>query len=369
MINSKNILICPLEWGLGHACRMIPVAKRLHEMNNNIFIGAGENLLLLFKYELPGLKYIPFPGFRMKYSGHLPQYLVVFLKIPSIIYHVIREHYRLKRIIIEHSIDIVISDNRFGLWNKNTKSVYVTHMPRIPFPAFFRFMEPIGVLLHRYIIKKYSICLIPDLPGELNVAGRLSHNVILPGNVRYVGILSRFIGINPAGSIITEKPDYCAVLLSGPEPQKEIFKQKVTKILIRKSRPAIIFEGKPEKTIKVYESQNIVYYNHLTASEMKKLILGCKSIIIRPGYTSVMELLSLNRSALLVPTPGQTEQEYLASYLSEKGWFTSTPQKNINQDTDISGGEGNWPPEIMKESLELLDKALKELLEDKHTEI
>ena len=140
MNKVKNILICPLEWGLGHAARMIPLARKLREMNNNIIIASGEEHLALFRTELPGLTYINFSGFRPGYSRYFPQYMTLLLKTPLLLYHIILEHFRLKKIIREHSIDIVISDNRFGLWNKEITTVYVTHMPLIPFPGPVRFL-------------------------------------------------------------------------------------------------------------------------------------------------------------------------------------------------------------------------------------
>ena len=190
--NNQNILICPLEWGLGHASRMIPLARRLCEMNNNIFLVQGKIILSFFRNELPGLTYIDFPGFKPGYSRLLPQYIPLLLQTPVMLYHIIAEHFRLKKIVKEYKIDIVISDNRFGLWNKKIKTVYVTHMPLIPFPGFFKIFEFIGIFLHRIIIKQYSYCFIPDLPGEINLSGRLSHLHNLPDNVRYIGILSRF---------------------------------------------------------------------------------------------------------------------------------------------------------------------------------
>ena len=192
MNTRHNILICPLEWGLGHAARMIPMARKLLDMNQNVFIASGEEHLNLFRKELPGLTYIDFPGFKPGYSRYLPQYIPLLFKTPLLLFHIIREHYRLKRIISDYSIDIVISDNRFGLWNRKIRTAYITHMPLIPFPKPFQFLEFIGIRLHRFIIRKYSLCFIPDLPGEINLTGRLSHGIRLPENVRYIGILSRF---------------------------------------------------------------------------------------------------------------------------------------------------------------------------------
>jgi hypothetical protein len=361
-----NILICPMEWGLGHAARMIPIAGKLLEMNNNIFIGSGEGHFSLFRNELTGLSYIKFTGFKPGYSRFLPQYIFLLLKTPLLLYHIIAEHFRLKKIIREHDIDIVISDNRFGLWNRKVTTVYVTHMPLIPLPEPLRFLEFFGVLLHRYIIKKYSFCFIPDLPGELNVSGRLSHGINLPDNVRFTGILSRFItpGLSPCETPI--KFQHNTVILSGPEPQREILKQKLASLLKEHDTPTVILEGRPDKTREIVRSGSIFYYTHLPASEMKEMITGSDSIITRSGYTTIMELISLNCTALLIPTPGQTEQEYLADYLSGKEWFSAISQGKIKEGFSLPSTKAVWTGEIIEQSNLLLKEAIKELLEKQH---
>lgn len=366
MNKSYNILICPLEWGLGHATRMIPIAKALRDMNNNIIIGSGDEHLALFRKEIPGLSYLSFSGFRPGYSRYLPQYLSMFLKTPLLLYHIVREHLVLKKIIREHSVDIVISDNRFGLWNRKITSVYVTHMPLIPFPKPFRFLEFSGILLHRFIIKKYSLCFIPDLPGDLNVSGRLSHGLKLPGNVRYTGILSRFNTNGQSDEVKIASFQHNTVILSGPEPQRGILKQKLTDILKDKLPITIILEGNPDKENGPVKSGNITYINHLLTPEMKEIISGSQSIITRSGYTTIMDLISLNCSALLIPTPGQTEQEYLAEYLSGKGWFYILSQNQIEVGINLPSTMADWTGEIIKQSNYLMERALMELLEKQH---
>jgi spore coat polysaccharide biosynthesis predicted glycosyltransferase SpsG len=365
---SKNILICPLEWGLGHAARMIPMAVKLREMNNNVIIASGEEHLSLLRTELPGLSYICFPGFKPVYSKFLPQYLSLLFKVPLLLYHIVAEHHKLKKIIAENNIDIIISDNRFGLWNKNITSVYITHMPLIPFPAKLKILEPVGVLLHRKIIKKYSLCFIPDLRGDLNLSGRLSHGIKLPDNVRYIGILSRF---NDIGHIVNDyhiKSKHNTVILSGPEPQKEILKQKLVALLKQDKIPTIIFEGKPSHGGEIAGIANITFYRHLPALQMKEIIQESECIITRSGYTTIMELVSMNRSALIIPTPGQTEQEYLAEYLSEKGWFNTVSQSEIKEGIQLHKSKIMWQDEINRQSSILLNKALNELLEKQHKE-
>jgi len=364
--NSLNILICPLEWGLGHAARMIPLARKLKEMNHNVIIASGEEHLSLFRDEIPGLSYIGFPGFKPGYSRFFPQYLAMFFKIPLLLYHIISEHNKLKSLIKIHSIDIVISDNRFGLWNKQTTSVYITHMPLIPFPKSLKFLEPAGVFLHRIIIKKYSLCFIPDLPGDLNLSGRLSHGIRLPYNVRYIGILSKF---NSSPSALNKNPVNFAhntVILSGPEPQREILKQKLMALFKESDPRTVLFEGKPGKSGVSSRNGNITFYGHLSSPGMKKVIESSESIIARSGYTTIMELVSLNCSALLIPTPGQTEQEYLADYLSEKGWFYKIAQDDIKRGISLHPVKHLWQDEINSQSTSLLTVALKELLEKEH---
>jgi len=363
---NYNILICPLEWGLGHAARMIPVARILRDMNHNVIIGSGEEHLSFFRNELPGLMFIEFRGFKPVYSRVFPQYLALLLKTPILLYHIILEHFQLKRIIRDHSIDIVISDNRFGLWNRNVTTAYVTHMPLIPFPKPFRFLEFIGILLHRAVIKKYSLCFIPDLPGEFNVSGRLSHGINLPKNVRYIGILSR-LSANFSSPPASGKFEHNTVVLSGPEPQRDILKQKLIRLLKNKKPDTVMLEGKPGITKIINKSGNITFYNHLQASEMEEIIKDSNGIISRSGYSTIMELISLNCSALLIPTPGQTEQEYLAEHLSEKGWFSTISQSKINGDITLPLNKAVWSVEIIEESRILLSTALKELLEYQHS--
>jgi hypothetical protein len=344
---------------------MIPVAARLLEMGHKVVIGSGEDHIEFFRSEIPGIKCISFPGFKPSYSGILPQWLALLFKTPRLIYHSIREHCVLKGIIRDNNIDIVISDNRLGLWNRKIKSVYFTHLLRIPFPKPFRLVEFTGVLLHREIIKRYDYCYIPDLPGELNISGRLSHGLRLPGNARYIGILSRFSYLSGTGNGAPVKGRYNCVILSGPEPQRTILKRKLLPFLSYREPVTVFLEGKPGKEASVSSNDKIIFLNHLVAPEMKELITGSQSIITRSGYTTIMELISLGCSALLIPTPGQTEQEYLASCLAEKEWFKVLAQKKISSDLTFASVKPSWPEEINTQSKALFDKELGELLSDK----
>ncbi|MCX6332798.1 MAG: glycosyltransferase [Bacteroidia bacterium] len=365
MKTIQNILICPLEWGLGHAARMIPLAVRLRGMNYNVIIGTGKEHQALFLSEIPGITCIDFPGFKPGYSKFLPQYISLLLKTPILLYHIISEHVRLRKIIRENDIDIVMSDNRFGLWNNTVITVYITHQIRIPFPRALHLFEFIGISLHRALIKRFSYCFIPDLPGELNLSGRLSHGIKLPANASYIGILSRFTDmISVPGNNPVSAP-YNTVILSGPEPQRSILRKKLVTVLKNREPKTVILGGKPDKVSSMTQSENIIYYNHLPAAAMKELLAGSDTIFTRSGYTTIMELTSLNRSAILIPTPGQTEQEYLAGYLLKKGWFTCLLQKDLKDRLPDAIALNIPGSDIIPESRLLLNAALNILLKDK----
>ncbi len=363
-MKNHHILICPLEWGLGHAARMIPLAKKLAGRGDNVFIGAGEEHLSLFRTEMPGLTYINFPGFRPGYSRYFPSWLVMFCKIPALVYHLIREHSELKKIIRDNSIDIVVSDNRFGLWNKDVTTAYVTHQLRIPFPKPFGFAEIIGIMFQRAIIRKYNFCFIPDLPGETNISGRLSHGMKLPANARYIGLLSRFSDIPPAADG-SSGFRHNTVILSGPEPQRSILKQKLEILLRDQEPPTVFLGGRPGNGDEMIRTGSIISYSHLGNAQMCETLKTSDCIISRSGYTTIMELISLGCTALLIPTPGQTEQEYLAVYLEEKGWFRTVSQKNIGTAVLASSKSIFNGKEMMDQSRKLFEEAITALSEHK----
>jgi len=347
---------------------MVPVARKLQQMDHNVIIGSGEEQLSFFREELPNLKYIDFPGFKPRYSRFFPQYLVLLFKIPVLLYHIAAEHQRLKRIIKDNNIDIVISDNRFGLWSRQVTTVYITHQLLIPFPEKFRFLEAYGRMLHNKIIKKFSFCFVPDLPGDINLSGRLSHGFRIQENVRYIGILSRFENTNDSPSGNPLNTSHNTVLLSGPEPQREILKQKLTAILKNKEPKTVIFEGKPGIEGEIPPVGNITFIRHLPPDRMKEIIKSSDLIISRSGYTTIMELVSLKCTALIIPTPGQTEQEYLAEYLTGKGWFSTISQNELTDNLQLSNIGLPLPAGIVSQSESLLRNALEELLEQYHKE-
>ncbi len=357
MKTQYRILICPLEWGLGHAGRCIPLAIALKRRGHEIIFAAGEKHLTFLKGEFPDAGFVLFPGFNPSYSRILPMWMAMSVKSPCLLFHIIREHFGLNRVVREHKIDVVISDNRFGLWNSGVKSVYMTHQLRIKFPKWTLFAEPLIASIHKWFIKKYDYCLVPDLPGDINITGELSHGSRLSREARFIGLLSRFTEISfSVEESVKRHKDYLLLMLSGPEPQKSVFKNRIIDILKDRDVDLVILGADPGGET-AYTS-SFTYYKHLPDVEIRNLIIGSRAVITRSGYTTVMELISLGKTALLVPTPGQTEQEYLAKTLGEKGWFVTVKQNEIDNTINVDLPDPSWPDSLIAQSRRLLNDAL-----------
>lgn len=321
-----NIIISPLDWGLGHAVRIIPIIRFLMKNNHKIFIAANNSSTLLLKKEFPELTYLKLKPYNIKYSLRINNSVKILLQTHKIIFTAIYEHFYLKKAIKKFNIDIVISDNRYGFFSKRKHSIFITHQisPKIPFKS--NIFEKILYRIHKIFILNFNKCLIPDFEDENNISGELSHKYPLPKNTKFIGILSDF-------NTPSEKENYkydLAAIISGPEPQRTVFEKKLKETLINTDIKTAIISGKPDINIIKKTNDNITIFSHLKRKKMQQIILESKTIICRSGYTSVMDLVRLNKKAIFVPTPGQTEQEYLASFLNEKYKFTTIKQKDIN---------------------------------------
>ena len=321
---QKRVLVAPLEWGLGHATRCIPLITTLLELGCEVLICAEGGARALLEKEFPRLSFLPLRGYRMRYSRKaywLPAKL--FLQFPKMMSSIRNERCWLKKAISEHKIDAVISDNRFGLHDPSVPCIYITH--QLTIKTGNRFTEWLAQKIHYHFINKYKECWVPDTAGEVNLAGALSHPTRLPRiPVRYIGPLSRF------EKITVQKKYELAVIISGPEPQRTIFEDLLLDQLAAYTGNVLFVRGLPgNSTIKTSSNPNVEMQDHLSAAELNKAIQGSDMIISRSGYTTVMDLAKLEKPAILIPTPGQKEQEYLAKALMVKGIFYCVDQDSF----------------------------------------
>lgn len=316
---GKNILICPLNWGLGHATRCVPIIKDLTNQGNKVIIAADEGPLAFLQKEFPDHEFIKFPGFSPKYSRSNTQVFRMMRAFPGALRDFRRDHKTVESIVKNYNIDTVISDNRFGCWSKQAHSVFMTHQLHIQVPKVWKWSTPIINLFNNSYIKKYDEVWVPDVEDEPSLGGKLSHPVLNGVNTKYIGHLSRFSSDNQS---FTEKTNKFLVILSGPEPQRTMFENIVLKQARETKDNILILRAKPDSSELVRDvPDNVSMFNHVDDDMFVKLVNSAEIIICRGGYSSLMDLKALGRTAFLVPTPGQTEQEYLARHLSKKqGW-------------------------------------------------
>ncbi|HMU08571.1 MAG TPA: glycosyltransferase [Ferruginibacter sp.] len=324
-INNPVILVAPMDWGLGHTTRCIPIITSLLARNCSVIIAASGPGRILLQKEFPGLLCLDLRGYDIHYSrkrSRLP--FTLFAQFPKLISTIYTEHRWLKKIVTQYSIAAVISDNRMGMFHRSIPCIYLTHQLNIK--TGNRFTERIAQKTHYWFINKFSQCWVPDTPDENNLAGELSHPVNMPHvPVKYMGPLSRFKNYS------TEKKYDVAFILSGPEPQRTIFEELILKELSGYGIRAVLVRGITDPVItKETDSPYLKIHNSLGQEQLNRIILESECVIGRCGYSTIMDLVKLHKKALLVPTPGQTEQEYLAEYLSGKKIFCSAVQEDFS---------------------------------------
>lgn len=260
----------------------------------------------------------------MKYSRAKNRlWMKLLFQIPKIILKINQENKWLKKTIDRYKPDAIISDNRFGMYSKKVPSIYITHQLFIK--TGNPFTEKMAQKIHHYFIRKYAQCWVPDYK-ENGLAGKLSHPDKIPSNAIYIGALSRFQPLET-----THKKYDLLISISGPEPQRSIFEKIVLSQLNHFSGSALVVRGLPSATEIISSPNSLVkIVNHLVAEDFNKALEQSEIVISRSGYTSIMDLVKLNKKAILIPTPGQTEQEYLAQYLLEKKLFYSIEQEKFS---------------------------------------
>ncbi len=313
------MLITPLDWGLGHATRCIPVIRAFLQKGWEVIIAGDGSSLELLQKEFPDLTFYTLPGYNVRYRFK-NMHLNILFQFPKIVIAALKENFAVREIIRTHQINLLISDNRFGCFSKRVKSIFITHQVNIQ--VGFRPFEKIVNYFNHRIICKFDECWIPDV-SSVRLSGKLSS----PGklkNIQFIGLLSRMEKLD-----IPEQWDL-VVVLSGPEPQRSIFEKLILEQLLSLDLRTIIIQGKPGKKVHQSIDKNTKLISYATSQELNKMMCAAKLILCRSGYSSLMDLAAIGKKAILVPTPGQTEQEYLAQYLYDHGYYYFQQQQKLD---------------------------------------
>jgi uncharacterized protein (TIGR00661 family) len=332
-LRKLRVLVAPLDWGLGHATRCIPVIHELLNIGCEPVLAAEGAQAALLRMEFPDLLIIPLEGYRINYGR------TGFGTIVKMIFHsgrimeaIKKENEWLKKAVNKYSLDAILSDNRFGLYHESVPSIFITHQLRIKSP-FGNFSESFLQRRNYRYINRFTECWVPDFENDQNLAGELSHPLKKPRiPVRYVGPLSRFRMMKKEN----ENKQKILVILSGPEPQRSILENKVVSDISNFNGEATIVRGLPDNERLIPSTNTIHFYNHLSSKELSREMNEASIVISRSGYSTVMDIMEMGKKSVLVPTPGQTEQEYLAKHLSNKGLAPFLSQSNFSLERAVA---------------------------------
>lgn len=321
---TKNILVAPLNWGLGHATRCIPLIRALLAQRFKPIIASDGAALDFLKKEFPELTFLELPSYQIAYAKkgkNLKWKLLV--QSPKIVKVVYREHQLVNRWVAEHLLCGIISDNRLGCYSAKIPSVYLTHQLRVLSGNTTWFSTKI----HQFFIKKYTECWVPDIDATVNLSGKMGHTQLKNIPIKYLGVLSRF------SKKESTLQNHLLVLISGPEPQRTLLEKKLLQALQNYPEKTILIQGKvAEKQTIETPNNNLTIYNYMTSAELENTINGSEMVLCRSGYSSIMDLVCLEKKAFLTPTPGQYEQEYVAQHMKQQGFFNFAQQETFSID-------------------------------------
>jgi uncharacterized protein (TIGR00661 family) len=240
-------------------------------------------------------------------------------QLPKILEALLAEKKMVKGWVNKYNLCGIISDNRLGVRSKKVPSVFITHQLRVLTGSTTWFSSS----LHQNFIQKFDEVWIPDFADELNLSGKMGHLKNPEPNHKYIGPLSRF-----TKKELPKKYDLL-VLLSGPEPHRGKIEIQLREMLSNYKGKLLFVSGKIEAEQKKFNLDSHTYFNFMTSSQVEQAMQESALVLCRSGYSTVMDLVALNKKAFFIPTPGQFEQEYLAKRLKKAGLFPFAKQSQF----------------------------------------
>ncbi len=317
---KKRILITPLDWGLGHATRCISIIRLLLDKGHEVCIATSGLALPLLKQEFPHLSFFELPSYQARYSATLPLMMKVFLQSPYFLRVIQQEHTIIEKLVAEQGIDVILSDNRYGCYSQKAKSIFITHQLTLQMPTGLRWLQGLVNYFNHRLIRKFEVCWVPDFRTN-PITGALTHTTDV--EVTFIGMLSRF----HKREVSAPKKYDLLVLLSGPEPQRSLLEKLVLQQVKEYTGKVLLVRGLPNTNETLADVENV---NHLSSHELQAALEASSLVLARSGYTTIMDLYFLEKKAIFIPTPGQTEQEYLAKQLSERDIAFSMKQEEFD---------------------------------------
>ncbi|SHK78540.1 conserved hypothetical protein [Fibrobacter sp. UWT2] len=327
-----KVLVAPLDWGLGHATRCVPVVREFLKQGAEVELAVVRSNATLLRGFFQELRQRLAPSYNIVYPKHGYNMGLWLAKNGVHLRKVMNYEHRFAEEMVErYHYDVLVSDNRFGFYSRHAKSIYMTHQRRIAFPKVLSAFEPLGMLWHASVMKHFDEVWVPDLPDFPGYAAGLSHVNHSPVPVKYVGALSRF-----EGEILTAKSDVryrFVAVVSGVEPARTRFENLLRKALVKiPGRHAIIL-GKPSLGVKSSNEQNLDLFTHLPDDQFAAVVKNAEWVVSRGGYSTVMDMAVLGAKCIFVPTPGQYEQIILGRDLAREGYAVTIDESKLSTET------------------------------------
>jgi hypothetical protein len=289
-----------------------------------VFAGNSSQRTFIEK-TFPYIEFIHLDGYNITYSScNKFAQMGLLCQLPRLLHLIKRENTWLQRESGKLKLDGILSDNRYGLYHTRLPSIMLTHQPQV-LTGMGRISDNAVRKAHYNFLGAFNQTWIVDVQDKDNLAGTLSHPKALPENARYIGWLSQFEDNSPGNS-----NDILLVLLSGPEPARTTLADKLWRQVQNYEGKVMFVAGTDEAPSPSIIPSHIIFHKRLSGPELAPIIATAGMVVCRSGYSTIMDLVALRKKAILIPTPGQTEQQYLANTLKEKGMFYSTAQKNFD---------------------------------------
>lgn len=352
-----HVMVAPLNWGLGHAARCIPVIRYLLLKGYRVLLAGDGDSLMMLRREFPSVAYAELPSYGVKYPEDGRFFKAMIGQLPRFLKAIYDESEETDEIVRKKMITHIISDNRYGCYHDRARKVILTHQLNIQLPAYLSWSSVFLEMAGRSLLNRFDSVWVPDYPNSL-LSGELSTLRVM--DKHYIGPLSRM-------KASPKKDSYKYKVLgivSGPEPQRSIFEQMLTKEFMRLNSCSLLVCGNPGDARDEQVNDNFRKVGFMDSPALQEAIDDAEFIIARSGYSTIMDLSATGKRAILIPTPGQSEQEYLAGKFRNEKIFYSTDQNEFNLLDSLAKAEtysGFSEPKISADFQIHLDRFLSRL--------
>ncbi|HET7359598.1 MAG TPA: glycosyltransferase [Rhodanobacteraceae bacterium] len=336
---ARRVLFAVHDWGLGHATRSLLLIRALLERGDALTVlsAPGSGLRLLQSELGDACEFYPYPDIPKPFSRHPAMfYLRMSLDMPRVWARFRLEQRLTERLVAARGFDCVVSDSRFGVWSRAVPSYCIFHSLRQIIPGRPRALETLVEWGQRRLLAGFAKVLVPDVEADGGLSGELGHDPSLDwgrDRLHYIGPLSGVRRVDGRQDID------CFFSVSGIEPQRTLLAQRVLEALPKLGGRIVVTLGDPAAAGPPRRIGGATVYGYLDRRAQGDMLNRARVVMTRSGYTTLMELAELGARALFVPTPGQSEQEYLARFHGERGHVRATTQRELDFPRDLALAE------------------------------